>query len=241
MWIPTEIKGARTLQRKCWHFPQNTLLCNTSQREVDAWFSPPSYPPGGSVQSAVSSTRGVQWPPSVPRMLTAKLLRQAGTFFFLLPDERNRGILCKGQLIIIWTPTGHPDWTLNKLCQDICSKLASLAALHKQKSAGVQHVEQLPNRVINLYKQKNLPSKHISSHHTPGYKAELSCKLIRISCLLQPRRKAQATYRGAQKAPRDVHAWEGTMNRTDLFSHCDDNSVLFLLRPQATSWEMVKA
>lgn len=118
--------------------------------------------------------------------------------------ERDRGILCKGQFIILWTPTGHPDWTLNKLCQDICSKLASLAALHKQKPAGVQHVEQLLNRVINLYKQKNLPNKHISSHHTPGYKAELSCKLIRISCLLQPRRKAQATYRGEQRKSRGM-------------------------------------
>lgn len=81
---------------------------------------------------------------------------------------REMRILCEGQFIIIWTPAGRQDWTLNKLRQDICSKLASLTALHKQESAGVRHVERLPNRVINLCKQKNLPNKHISSHRTPG-------------------------------------------------------------------------
>lgn len=81
---------------------------------------------------------------------------------------REMRILCEGQFIIIWTPAGCQDWTLNKLRQDICSKLASLTALHKQESAGVRHVERLPNRVINLCKQKNLPNKHISSHRTPG-------------------------------------------------------------------------
>lgn len=117
---------------------------------------------------------------------------------------RERRILCEDQfIIIIWTLAGHQDWTLNKLCQDICSKLASLAALHKQKSVGVQHIERLLNRVINLYKQTNLPNKHISSHRTPGYKAEISCKLMHISCLLESQRKAQGR---AQKAT-DVRSW----------------------------------
>lgn len=112
-----------------------------------------------------------------------------------LPQDEREGWKCEGQFIISIL-AGHQDWTLNKLCQDICSELAFLAVLHKQKSAGVQHVERLLNRVINLYKQKKLPKKHISSHCTPGYKAELSCKLIHISCLLEPQRRAQASCRG---------------------------------------------
>lgn len=146
---------------------------------------------------------------------------------------RERRVLCEGQFIIIWTPAGHQDWTLNKLCQDICSKLASLAALHKQKSAGVQHVERLPNRVINLYKQKNLPNKHISSHRAPGYKAELSCKLMHISRLLQSLRKAQAAYRREHRKLRVYVPCEEQWNRTDLFSHDDDDVVLLLLRQHA--------
>lgn len=158
----------------------------------------------------------------------------------LLQEERDSEILCKGHFII-WNPSGHQGWTLNKLCQDICSKLASIAALHKQKSAGVQHVEQLPNRVINLYKQKNLPNKHISSHHAPGYKAELSRTLICSSGLLQAQRKAQAIYRGAYRATADVHTWQGTLDGTDLFSHYDNGLVAHLLWLQTSSrWSKPK-
>lgn len=152
---------------------------------------------------------------------------------------RESRILCEGQFIIIWTPAGHQDWTLNKLCQDICSKLASLAALHKQKSAGVQHVERFPNRVINLYKQKNLPNKHISSHRTPGYKAELSCKLMHISCLLESRHGGRHKQPTGESTKSYGAPCEEQWNRTDLFSHYDDEVGLFLLRQHAKSSEMV--
>lgn len=76
--------------------------------------------------------------------------------------------------VILGTLAGHQDWILNKLCQDTSSKVASLTALSKQKSAGVQQAEQFLNWVINLYKQNNLPKTYISSHLAPGYKAELS-------------------------------------------------------------------
>lgn len=164
----------------------------------------------------------------------------AGRKNFCLKMREGR-TLCEGQFIIIWTPAGHQHWTLNKLCQDICSKLASLAALHKQKSAGVQHVEQLPNRVINLYKQKNLPSKHISSHCTPGYKPKPSRKLMHIPCLLESQRKAQAAYSGKHGKLRMCTLGEEQCNGEDLFSHYDDDVVLFLLWQHAKSSETVKS
>lgn len=134
---------------------------------------------------------------SMPTVLRVHLLQQTGKVSASRWEKE--GWKCEGQFIIISTLAGHQDWTLKKLCQDVCSKLASLAVLHKQKSAGVQHVERLPNRVINLYKQKNLPKKHISSHCTLGYKAQLPCKLIHIFCLLEPQRRAQATHRGESR------------------------------------------
>lgn len=167
-----------------WQFREKQILISCLQTvcSLAAW------------SCAWSSNRDSQKSLSMPTVLRVHLLQQTGKISASRWEEE--GWKCKGQFIIVSVLAGHQDWTPNKLCQDICSELASLAVLHKQKSAGVQHVERLPNRVINLYKQKNLPKKHISSHCTPGYKAELSCKLIHISCLLQPQRRAQATYRG---------------------------------------------
>lgn len=208
--LKVQIKGPINALGKCSTFPQNTAatLMAWQFREKQILTSCPQTLCSVAAWRCVwSSTRGPQKPLSMPTVLKVHLLQQRGKIS--ASRWEREGWKCKGQFIIISTLAGHQDWTLNKLCQDIWSELASLAVLHKQKSAGVQHVERLPNRVINLYKQKNLPKKHISSHCTPGSKAELSCKLIHISCLLKPQRRAQATYRGEAQKPRDACSWWG--------------------------------